>query len=216
MQLAELFCKNGMKAGDAFCNEITRLIMKKGLKKIIETGSYLGLGTTKAIRRGLSGGEDIYSIEVNPSYYSQAQKNNNDDVITFLLGLSVGRPQLPIDITFNVPDTVYVDYLDNKRSQSYQREVNFQGRDHLLDYALSKFEYKPDLVILDSAGHLGLIEFKYLMERVKGDFILALDDTNHVKHYETLQIVKSDPLRYNILFESDQEFGSAIISVSIC
>jgi len=37
--------------------------------------------------------------------------------------------------------------------------VNFRVRDMMLHYALEKMQFQPDLVILDSAGHIGFIEF---------------------------------------------------------
>lgn len=214
MQIAEQILKDGMAAQSDFMDAITGLIREKKLKNIIETGSYLGMGTTRAISEGLSGDETVYSIEVNPDHYRKAIENNKGSRINFILGLSVGKPQLPIDITFNVPDHIVVDHLDSVRSLRYKQEVSFPVGDNMLDYALSKFDYKPDLVILDSAGHIGLIEFKYLMERVQSPFYLALDDTLHVKHYNTMQLIQNDPSRYAVEFITDQKFGSAIIRVS--
>lgn len=211
MQIAELIKGATTQASTAFTDEITKLIKSKKLKKIIETGSYHGTGTTKAI----AAGEQVYSIEVNPKNHDIAKKNNKGSHIQFLLGLSVDKSQIPVNITFDVPDHIIVDHLDRNRQKLYTAEVSYEVEDNLLDKALSMMDYKPDLVLLDSAGHMGLIEFKYLMERVKGKFYLALDDTLHVKHYNTMQYIKENTEQFKVIYETDEKFGSAIIKVSI-
>lgn len=214
MRVAEEVVRNGMSAGNSFMRWIATIIREHKCKRIVETGSYLGEGTTEAIRRAMHGDEEVYSIEVNPEYHSIAIENNLNSGIHFLNGLSVPRPQIPVDTTFNVPDHVIVDHYPKHRAELYRKEVAHNVPDCLLQKVLEKWEYQPDFVILDSAGHLGLIEFKYLMSMVKGSFFLALDDTNHVKHYETMQLIMSHPEKYKVIFQTDEKFGSAIIKVS--
>lgn len=215
MRIAEQVVKNGMSAGDSFMRWITTIIREHECKKIVETGSYMGTGTTRAIREALTGDEEVYSIEVNPEHYAQAKKNNEGTIIKFLNGLSIPKPKLPIDTTFNVPDHVIVDHYPENRNALYQKEVRFDVTDALLKKVLKEWNNRPDFVILDSAGHLGLIEFKYLMSMAKGTFFLALDDTDHVKHYESMQLIKADSERFTVLFETSEKFGSAIIKVSV-
>lgn len=203
-----------MSAGDSFMRWISTIIREHKCKRIVETGSYLGEGTTKAIRREMTPDMEVYSIEVNPEYHSIAIENNLNSGIYFVNGLSVPRPQLPVDTTFNVPNHIIVDHYPKHRNDLYRKEVAFNVPDCLLKVVLEKWDYKPDFVILDSAGHLGLIEFKYLMSMVKSGFFLALDDTNHVKHYETLQYCLSHPEKFKIIFQTDEKFGSVIIKVS--
>ena len=219
MRIASEIDPNGMTVGNTFMDAISSLILDNGLKKIIETGTYLGLGTTRAIIKGCTGGEIVYSIECNPKFYHKAVKNNEKSGVNFLLGLSVGKPQLPVDITFDVPEWVVVDHQQKNRNNLYRSEVNFPVADNMLDLALSKMNYAPDLVILDSAGHMGTIEFKYLMEKIVGhnenhSFYLALDDINHVKHYHSFEMIKDMPERCEIIFKTDEKYGSAIIKVS--
>jgi len=213
--MTEHLTKGAMAASETFVQAITDLIITKNLKNIIETGSYLGEGTTRAIRSGMSGGELVYSIEVNPTYHKIAVRNNQDSGINFLNGLSVGKPQLPIDLSFDVPDHIFIDFEPHLRDKKYRQEVDFNVADNMLDYALFKMDFKPDLVILDSAGHMGMVEFTYLMKRVRGDFYLALDDTLHIKHYATMEFIRSQPKTYEVIFETTEKFGSAIIKVSI-
>lgn len=208
MQIAQHLMPNGMGAHNHFKDAITELIKTKKLERIIETGSYLGEGTTQGIANALVGDEQVYSIEVNPSHYEAARKRHRNSIITFLLGLSVKRSDIPTDISFDVPDDIVIDHLDHNRDILYRQEVSFKVPDEMLHFALAKLDFEPDLVILDSAGHMGLIEFKYLMERVEPGFYLALDDTNHVKHYHTCQSLKT--VDCELIWQTEQGFGSRI------
>lgn len=208
MQIAQELMPNGMSAKPLFCDAITQLIQDNKLKKIVETGTYLGEGTTKAIVDAMVGDELVYSIEVNPRYYEIARKKHRNTTINFILGLSVPRPLLPIDFSFDVPNDIVIDHLDHNRESLYKQEVNFKVADAMLSYALSKMDFQPDLVILDSAGHMGLVEFKELMKLAQEPFFLALDDTNHIKHYNTCQLLEQ--MDVELLWQTDEGFGSRI------
>jgi len=208
MQIAQQLMPNGMAAHNDFKDAITYLIKTEKLQRIIETGSYLGEGTTQAIADALVGHEQVFSIEVNPRHYEIARKRHRNTPINFMLGLSVGRSDVPTSISFDVPDNIVIDHLDHNRELLYEQEISFKGADNLLNVALSKVDYKPDLVILDSAGHMGLQEFKYLMNLVEPGFYLALDDTNHVKHYDTCKSLET--VDCELVFQTEQGFGSRI------
>ena len=208
MQIAQNLMPNGMAAHNDFMDAITHLIKTKKLEQIIETGCYLGEGTTQAIADALVGDEQVFSIEVNPRYYEIARKKHRNTIINFLLGLSIDRASVPVSVTFDVPDNIVIDHLDHNRELLYKQEVSFKVSDGMLGFALAKMDNKPDLVILDSAGHMGLQEFKYLMERVEPGFYLALDDTNHVKHYQTCKSLET--IDCELVFETEQGFGSRI------
>lgn len=213
MLIAEDLVKNGMTSGDKFNRRLTTFVKDMGFKKIIETGTYHGTGTTKAILNGLSGKYEFYSIEVNPEHYKIAQENLQSFIrggLRLLHGLSVGRPDLPVSITADLPDFVVIDHQPKNRMQKYLKEVSYACQDHMLDYALDKFDYKPDFVLLDSAGHMGYIEFLYLMRRVRGSFYLALDDTRHHKHFESMQYIRQHK-EFEIIWEDQDKFGSAIM-----
>lgn len=208
MQIAQQLMPNGMGAHNDFKDAITELIKTKKLQRIIETGCYLGEGTTQGIADALVGDEQVFSIEVNPRHYEVARKRHRNSPITFLLGLSVKRSDIPISASFDVPDHIVIDHLDHNRDLLYKQEVSFKVADEMLHFALAKLDFKPDLVILDSAGHMGLIEYKYLMERVEPGFYLALDDTNHVKHYQTM--LELEQQGQKCIWKTDQGFGSRI------
>lgn len=216
MQIAEQLVKNGVTSSDAFNRTLTEFVRGRGITKVVETGTYKGTGTTTAIAEGMKEftAARMITIEVNPDYYRQAKRNLlKYPFVKCWNGLSVGRPELPTDISFNVPDFVIVDHLPETRSQKYLSEVMYNVPDNYLEKALQHFDNKPDLVLLDSAGHMGWIEFNYLIKRAKTPFALALDDTLHVKHYDSMQYVIAHPEQFQVIWESNDKFGSALILV---
>ncbi len=202
-----------MTSTSEFNHHLTTLIAHENITRVIETGTYLGNGTTKAVLKGfriLELDYDFISIEVNPDYHAQAKNNNAGTNVNFINGLSIPRSMLPVSITYDAPDHIIVDHLD---PNCYTKEVLFNVPDAMLNLAV---ELKPELVILDSAGHLGLIEFNYLMQLIPNDaFYLALDDTNHIKHYHTLELIKQHPNKFEILWnDQSDDHQSAIIHVN--
>lgn len=214
MQIAEKIAGYGMTCDNELKAKITELITEHQITRVIETGTFQGLGTTRAVLDGFRSHGLEYqfiSIEVNPSYYKQAKENNIGTAVLFINALSIPRSQIPVDFSYpNLPKEIIVDHAD---PNSYLNEVNFRVPDAMLNLAA---EQKPEMVILDSAGHIGLIEFKYLMSIIPNhEFYLVLDDTGHIKHYLTLQLIKSIPEKFTIIWEGHHEFHkSAIIKVN--
>lgn len=213
MRLASQINPNGVQVGSAMKDDLKRLIQKTQPCAIIETGTHLGTGSTKAILDALKGRDDfkLISIEANPDYYRQAKKNLelfiNDGFVELLNGISVPSYAIPETIDDNYPPEVITDHHD---SREYLKEINFSVPYNQLEAALKQFDYKPHLVLLDSAGHMGTIEFHHLMSIVEGSFYLVLDDTLHRKHYKTLEFIKKDS-RFEVLIESKEKFGHAVV-----
>lgn len=227
MLIAEDLFKGGISIGDKFNTKITEFVKEKSFKKLIETGTCFGTGSTRAILDGLTGEFDFYSIEADPERYEIAKKNlKGVKGIHLINGLSVAKSQIPVSLSEDFPEFVVIDHQPKNRLQLYIQEVNHNVSDHALDAALKAFDYMPDFVLLDSAGYMGFIEFKYLLERVKAPFYLALDDTDHIKHYESMMYIRANPDRFEIIWEvrgqtvtaieshNIDKFGSAIIRVS--
>lgn len=215
MRLASDAVLNGMAGGDVFKQALIDTIVKYQPDTVIETGTYLGIGTSAAILEGLNQvGEEFafYSIEVNPDYYKVATRNISDPNAILLHGLSIPREMIPDKINYKgLPDHIYVDHPEAIRNQEYTKEVSFKALDNMLGVAMSLCNsFSPAMVVLDSAGHLGKIEFDYLMRLHRGEtFILALDDTEHFKHHATTEAIKQDK-RFTLLWSSKAKFGSAI------
>lgn len=211
--------------GSSFAEAIREVVRTHRPRKIIETGTYLGTGTTKIIASALKEfaveSPEFYSIEVNPNNFIQAQTNlANAGLITYvraLLGVSVPRTMLPTiaeleerfvrNIQFS---DCYIDHKEHERAILYYKETDFQGiPEDLLRESLAKFDYKPDFVLLDSGGHMGNVEFNYLLSLLKGPCHIALDDVFHVKHALSFKQMKSDP-RFKIITHGKEKFGFAV------
>jgi len=212
MKIASNTNHNGMAGGQAFKDAITKTIKENGSHFIIETGTYLGQGTTQAIISGMGESANLITIEVNPEHANIARRNIDDPRVTILNGLSVPRDLLPKRLALeDLPDTVFIDHQEHERERLYQKEVSHRVADNMLATAMSvSGNYSPNFILLDSAGHMGYQEWGYVMALYRGDeFILALDDTNHLKHYKTVQQIKQDS-RFKLLWDTKEKFGSAI------
>ncbi len=207
----------------SFAQALEKLFREIKPRRIIETGTYLGTGSTAilydALRKSGVGDLEFYSIEVNPEFYRAARQNlaragRNVEVLN---GVSVPRSFLPnladiermtvSDIEF---DDIFVDHQEAERALLYFKETDFEGvPDDLLGWCLQRFDGKPDFVLLDSAGHMGNIEFNYLIERLQGECCIALDDVFHIKHYKSYRQIESDP-RFELIHLSREKFGFLI------
>ena len=210
-----------------FSKEIKKIFKEYHPQKILETGTYLGMGTTRSIYDAIQEAEikdvNFHTVEVNPEFYQQALANvfDYDQTGTVIVhnGLSVPRNLLPskeeietITIKAIEDEEIFVDHDEIDRVKKYYDETNFSiVEDDLIGKILKEFNYEPDFVLLDSAGHMGKIEFDYTISLIKKKCIIALDDVNHVKHYQSLKLIKSDE-RFEILHESDEKFGFVIVS----
>lgn len=206
----------GMSCAGDLQKKLSDLIFDNVITHVVETGTYLGTGTTNGVLEGfMRHGLDYHfiSIEVNPDYHRQAMANNVGTSVQFWNGLSIPKKMLPTDVTYDVPDHILIDHDPSTRNAAYSKEVSFNVKDDLLRKAFKK---SPELVILDSAGHLGFIEFKYTMELLSGHtFYLCLDDIGHIKHYHSMQVVLEHPEVFEIVWRSDSNnlHQSAIIKV---
>lgn len=216
MQIAEQISSNGITAGREFTDALTYLVSKFAITKVIETGTFEGTGTTRAVLKGFSQHKItpvmFVSIEKDYMNYKTAIINNAGNPVKILNGLSIPNDLLPAkdEITFNdFPDSAIVDHPEDVRADRYFNETHGAVRQDLLTVALEMCEHTPELIILDSAGHIGTIEFNYLMPKITESCYIALDDTNHVKHLKTVEKIKLDA-RFKEVFNTDEKFGSYI------
>jgi glycosyltransferase involved in cell wall biosynthesis/ADP-heptose:LPS heptosyltransferase/predicted O-methyltransferase YrrM/ubiquinone/menaquinone biosynthesis C-methylase UbiE len=224
LKVAEEYVKKGMKIqeGSAFSEEIRKVFAQYKPKKIIETGTYLGQGTTTIIAEamrhlGIEG--TFFTIEVNPQYYAKAREylQSKGYPVTALHGLSVPRSLLPsrqeiqkATVETAAGEDLFVDHPEPLRADRYYGETDFPDvPDALLGQCLRQFDGKPDFVLLDSAGHMGFIEFQYLLEHLQGPCIIALDDIDHIKHRRSFRLMERDR-RFEILVRSGEKFGFCI------
>ncbi|MEJ2704217.1 MAG: glycosyltransferase family 9 protein, partial [Sedimentisphaerales bacterium] len=218
-----------VEAESSFGTEVRKLFAKIRPRKIIETGTYIGTGTTTIISSALqaAGIHDaiFYTIEVNPQNYARARAffATSGMRVRALNGLSVPRSLLLdrdqiaqrtiSDVDY---DGIFVDHDQESRVQLYYDETDFpQVEDDLLYKCLERFDFMPDFVLLDSAGHMGSIEFDYLIDHLQGECCIALDDIYHVKHHRSFQRMQSDS-RFEVLTTSQEKFGFCIARFTPC
>lgn len=208
-----------------FAEALHGIIFEKRPVKIIETGTYHGTGTTAIIAKALEQckieNAVFYSIEVNPENVKQAllnlQKQHVLHFVKILNGLSIPRNLLPGTAEIEEKcvnhiefPNLYIDHHKQERVKKYHEETNWESLpDDLLGKCLKEFNDRPDFVLLDSAGHIGNIEFNYLIERLKSECMIALDDTYHIKHHKSLLQIQEDP-RFCLLVNSKERTGFCI------
>ncbi len=74
----------------------------------------------------------------------------------------------------------------------------------LLKDLITKHKSNNLLIVLDSAGGVGYMEFQKVMSLLKNtSFYLMLDDTHHLKHFRSLRDIQANP-NFNILGVSKQ------------
>jgi predicted O-methyltransferase YrrM len=208
-----------------FSAEIHRLFSRIRPRKLIETGTYHGNGTTRIIARAIKELEIedsiFYSIEINPRNCGIAAENLKTaglmDCVRIVNGLSIPRDRLPTlaEIREHTVDKVgdddiFVDHQPSDRAELYYRETDFSGLpDDLLGRCLREFGGRPDFVLLDSGGHVGYLEFETLIDNLEAPTYIALDDIFHIKHHGSFKRMQSDP-RFEIWVTSREKFGFCI------
>jgi len=225
VRVAADYVKTGVKVDteSLFGARIRELFSAIRPRKIIETGTYLGSGTTTIIANALKEldiNDAVFcSIEVNPECYAKAKNyfQENNIEVHALNGLSVSRSMLPSReeiarraITDVEYDGIFVDHKEQDRVEEYYKETNFPNvPDNLLYKSLEVFDFKPDFVLLDSGGHMGNIEFNYLIDNLQGECHIALDDIYHVKHHRSFKQIQEDD-RFELIVHSEEKFGFCI------
>lgn len=204
---------DGVVASGSMKRQMANVIRELKPSLILETGTHTGLGSTKAILdtiQQLKLNTKVISIECNPLYVQRANENlkrhPKKSSLEILCGISVPEGLLPDNVSYEgLPEGIIVDHVN---PNEYLKETVYE-KDNLMKEAIDKYGF-PELVILDSAGHMGTIEFDYLMSLMEGhSFTLIIDDTKHLKHFRTLEKIKVDE-SFELLIEGQEKFGYAI------
>lgn len=214
MRLASEHIKDGITVSDDFKSEITKHIIRKQPKVIIETGTYLGMGSTEAAIKGIIASGHLgvlVTIEADKFCHEKAKQYHTryikSGIAVFMHGVSLPKDWMPSEIDNDFPDYVFTDHKD---PNDYLKEIPVNSEYDMLDKAMRMHDYKIDMFILDSAGHLGTAEYLYVTDKVKSPCYIFLDDTLHRKHYKTIKIAENDS-RCTIIEKSREKFGHAII-----
>lgn len=178
-------------------------------KVVIESGTFLGTGSTRLILEalGTTRPEAFYTIEVSPSLVEQARVNLAAfPWVQVVWGLSVTRQEAisfiesdPLLRDLDPELDIFVDFLPDPRS-GYLNEIRCgigsgdaqNAPEGVLVPPLIKHRADRPLITLDSAGEMGWLEFQVVRETM-GDqlYLLFLDDINHIKHYRSKLFIES-------------------------
>lgn len=202
-----------------------------GPKVVVESGTYLGTGSTRWILEALGNTrpQKFYSIEVHPDRVEQARHNLAAfPWVEVVWGLSVPYNEA---ITFIESDPllrnldpeldIFVDFLPDPRS-GYLNEIrngianpNRQAvPDGILGSLLLNHKGDRPLISLDSAGGIGWLEFQITRDCMgEQPYLLFLDDINHVKHYRSKLAIESSA--DFVVFGSDFEEGWMVAGHSV-
>ena len=204
---------------------------------ILETGTNVGLGSTKFIAGILgsqhSAPERFVTIEANHHSWRQAKENlKTFHFVNPLWGLSTSREEALRFMTSDpalrdhskYPDVFIDDVQDPIAFYSSEiagrlgggarnpiekmREIadrpRFYAGEDLLSKWLHEFKSYTPLIVLDSAGGVGYLEFN-TVRKVMTDhpYLLLLDDVCHVKHFRSYDHVHNDG-RFKVMGESKE------------
>jgi len=178
---------------------------------IVESGTYTGLGSTQMLAK--TNPVSLVTIEADFNCFRQAIDNlSSFHFVTPYWGLSVDRQQAAEFIVNNqdyyLPN-VFVD--DNDPVNFYLNEVSVPCfKENLLEHFLLQFLDKNPLILLDSAGGIGFLEYSKVRQ-IMGTkpHTLILDDTHHVKHYRS----RLDALNHYTVIYDDSIHGRTIFAM---
>ena len=172
-----------------FRDVVRRLVKEHGIDEVVETGTYLGTGSTSVFA-----GEDlnVFTVECNVNHLLQAAENlKGMSNVCFIHGLSLKRESIISGLmSMEFPKGGIYDSPNPK--VFYVQEAN---QPVLVEDALSLLSKNESrqLVFLDSGGGLGYLEFLEFMSwplSVRRHKVLLLDDVTHVKHARSVQSLK--------------------------
>lgn len=209
---------------------LMRTVYSFGPGIAIESGTHVGLGSTTLLAElmaALPGRRvrPVYTLEVNFKFWQEAARNlRRFPQVRCLWGLSVKSAEAKAFLSEDAilqnhalePD-IYIDEVADPKA-FYLAEVEGKltdpesvpgpfvrkryYREGLLPRLLRRHRDRRPLVLLDSAGGLGFLEFRTVREHLKGaPHLLVLDDIDHLKHYRSRRALHEDPA-YTVLGES--------------
>ena len=196
------------------------LAKKEIINIIIESGTYLGTGSTIFLAKAFhssSAFEKLYTCEVNHQFYHEAKKNLKpySNVICIngrTISIKEANKFIATDeVLENHKDypNIYIDDIENPK-QFYLQELNgnLGGKhntiwenlknffnplqDELLKKLIVENINKKILIVLDSAGGIGYLEFLIVNKLLSHkEYYILLDDIHHLKHFRSFQYIQN-------------------------
>jgi len=229
-----------MSKDHTFITTIESIINNNDINYIVESGTYIGTGSTRTISDILAKTtknlKKFYTIEVDNTFFRKAKKNlKKYSFVEPIWGISVD-PEVAINFVNSdeaivnhqkYPD-VFIDTLINP-VEFYTNEIKGQFsrlsvkptlwdrifkqktlseekfQKNVFKDLLPKIKNSNPIILLDSAGGIGWLEFKTVMEYMRNDpFIIILDDIHHLKHFRSLEYIENSE-KFTIINKSIQD-----------
>lgn len=212
-----------MSEDDVFQDTLKRLFAENRIEYIIETGTWLGTGSTRTVANAIPKDRSpkaYYTIEANPTFHLIARYNllrwpfvkplwgntvAKEKALKFIQNDEVLKnhdqyPDVFID-TLNDPVAFYTAEVNGRLGSN--PVINFVGwlsdtflkkPEDLLEKLLRQCADSKPLVLLDSAGGTGWLEYQTVRDTLAGKpYWLILDDIHHLKHFRSFQDVNNRP-----------------------
>ena len=173
---------------------------------VIETGTYLGLGSTHILAEAFTDAppDRFFTIEVSRAHYDLARENLADyPFVELLWGLSIERAAAERFVLEESGQPEF--YLHEIRGGFGGAGLSLDAPDRLLEKLLREHADACPLIALDSAGGVGWLEFTEVVRLMEGrPYVLFLDDVTSEKHERSREHIESSPEFFVLdVFERD-------------
>lgn len=187
-----------------FISNVNQYIRLFQISEIIETGTYLGTGSTIVFAKT---GLPVKTVECNQSFALKAKKNlENYKNVNVINGLSLFYDDCIKYIrerNYIFSKDIQIDSMNPV--ECYSSEIINTNCQNLLPSLCDNIV--SQIIFLDSSGGIGKLEFEYIINlpsNIKSTKVLILDDINHVKHYESWE--KLLTIGYSPYVSQDQKW----------
>ncbi|RYC67670.1 MULTISPECIES: hypothetical protein [Spirosoma] len=210
-----------MSKDDVFQSTLKQIFTENQIDYVIETGTWLGTGSTQTLARAFSPGrlpKAYYTIEGNLTFHTIARFNLLKwPFVKPLWGDTVAKEKalhfikhdeallhheqyadVFID-TLEDPVRFYTNEVEGKLGKNWVismvdwfGETFLSRQDDLLQNLLIKHRDDRPLVLLDSAGGIGWLEYQTVRDTLGNrPYWLILDDIHHLKHFRSFNDVRT-------------------------
>ena len=188
-----------MSSDPEFAETVEKIIKEYDIKSIVETGAFHGLGSTMVFAKT---GLPVTSIECNEQNYNIAKNNLKDFPnvnlsLSYSMGIEEMRKFIDGDDIYQQKD-LDIEYDGNEDPKGFY--IKELGNSNIPQGTLKETTNIPErqIVLLDSAGGVGWVEFMEFMDSPQlENKILMLDDVSHVKHHRSVNLLNQMGKEFN-------------------
>ena len=175
---------------------LNKFIVENRFSKILEIGTWNGLGSTLTIINAnlvTNSIKEFTSIESNKTCYKKAKKNlkHLNSNVNLLYGRIIEVNEMP---PIESIDFEFFGFDPKNREWYYEDIKNYNKAPYLLPQISNKY----DFILFDGGEFSTYAEFIKLWTRTS---YFAIDDTRTYKQHEVLKFIKKNHDRFNLIYE---------------